>query len=167
MKTLKLTMHRELDVYKCPLCENLVEIIDPHGIELVCCGRSMVKEVVKKAKIGMYPHAIIIAKTYNGVHVSVGRPLHPMDKDHRIIWIELISHDKIVRQVLRPGDFPAATFNVPAERVSVRAYCNEHGLWRCLASDFRIVSTAGSKTCWSRQWFGSNIDRDVALRQEC
>ena len=164
MKTLKLTMHRELDVYKCPLCENLVEIIDPHGVGLVCCGRSMIREVVKKAKIGMYPHSIIIAKTYNGVHVSVGRPLHPMDDEHRILWIELIAHDKIVRQVLRPGDFPAAIFNVPAERISVRAYCNEHGLWSCLASDFKIIPITCQKADWPVECSGPGGDRDVAFR---
>ncbi len=167
MKTLKLTMQSELDVFKCSVCEKLVEIIDPQGVELSCCGRSMVPQAIQKAKIGMYPHSIIIANTHNGMHVSVGRPLHCMDNEHRLLWIELIAHDKIHRQLLRPGDFPAATFDVIAESATVRAYCNNHGLWSCEASDFRLTPSVSSQTRSPRRWFGSNADMNGSLAKQC
>ena len=51
--------------------------------------------------------------------------------DHQTIeWIEIIADGKAYRQFLKPGDAPEATFNIEAEQVTAREYCNLHGLWK-------------------------------------
>ncbi|MBE9569829.1 MAG: desulfoferrodoxin, partial [Proteobacteria bacterium] len=55
---------------------------------------------------------------------------HPMEEKHYIEWIEVISDGKAYRQFLNPGDVPEAGFDIDAEQVTARAYCNIHGLWK-------------------------------------
>ena len=49
---------------------------------------------------------------------------------HYAVWIELIADGRIYRQFLNPGDKPRAALRARAEEVSLRAYCNLHGLWK-------------------------------------
>jgi superoxide reductase len=37
---------------------------------------------------------------------------------------------KAYRQFLKPGEAPEATFDIKADRVIAREYCNIHGLWK-------------------------------------
>jgi superoxide reductase len=53
-----------------------------------------------------------------------------MEEKHYIEWIELIADGKVHRAMLKPGDKPEAVFHVDAARVTVREYCNLHGLWK-------------------------------------
>jgi superoxide reductase len=38
--------------------------------------------------------------------------------------------DKAYRRFLNPGEAPEATFALQADKVTARAYCNLHGLWK-------------------------------------
>ena len=53
-----------------------------------------------------------------------------MDDDHYIEWIEVIVGNKNYFAFLSPGDKPEAFFHVDEGKVTVRAYCNLHGLWK-------------------------------------
>lgn len=54
-----------------------------------------------------------------------------MTEEHYIQWIEVINGPWVNRYYLKPGDAPRAEFFVPAgENLTVRAYCNLHGLWK-------------------------------------
>ncbi|NVM23913.1 MAG: hypothetical protein HWN68_19310 [Desulfobacterales bacterium] len=53
-----------------------------------------------------------------------------MVEKHYIEWIEVIADGNAYRQFLKPGDVPEATFNIAAEHVTSREYCNLHGLWK-------------------------------------
>lgn len=75
-------------------------------------------------------HVPVVEKVSGGVKVTVGSVLHPMEEKHYIEWIEIIADGKAYRQFLKPGDVPEATFNVDAQDISVREYCNLHGLWK-------------------------------------
>ena len=44
--------------------------------------------------------------------------------------VELVADGKAYRQFLKPGEAPEATFNIDAEQVTAREYCNLHGLWK-------------------------------------
>ena len=65
-----------------------------------------------------------------GKKVKVGNIPHPMTEEHYIEWIELhADNDKVYIEFLKPGKNPEASFQVEAQKVVAKEYCNLHGLW--------------------------------------
>jgi superoxide reductase len=122
-----------LEIYKCEICGNIVEVLHVGGGELVCCGQPMVIQVENAVDTSKEKHVPVIEKTGNGVLVKVGSVPHPMEEKHYIEWIELIIDDKDYRRFLKPGDKPEVFFEVTGGSVSTREYCNLHGLWTAKA----------------------------------
>ena len=120
------------EVYKCNVCGNMVEVVHAGGGELVCCGQPMEKMVEKTEDAGQEKHVPIIEKTPTGVKVRVGSVPHPMELKHYLEWIEVAAEGRICRKSLKPGDLPEAEFEIRADRVTARVYCNLHGLWRSI-----------------------------------
>jgi superoxide reductase len=75
-------------------------------------------------------HVPVIEATATGFVVKVGSVAHPMEEKHYIQWIQLIADGHAYRQFLEPGQSPEASFNIQADQVSAREYCNLHGLWK-------------------------------------
>ena len=123
-------MASKLEIYKCNLCGNIVEVLHGGDGELVCCGEPMQKLAENTTDAAKEKHVPVIEKVDGGYKVSVGSVLHPMVEDHYIEWIELLADGKAYRQFLKPGDEPIATFGVEASNVSAREHCNKHGLWK-------------------------------------
>ncbi|MFN4133816.1 MAG: desulfoferrodoxin [Candidatus Hadarchaeales archaeon] len=117
-------------VYKCNVCGNIVEVLYVGGGTLVCCNQPMELLVEKIQDIGMEKHVPVIEKTATGVKVKVGSIPHTMEEKHYIEWIELTTDGAVYRKFLKPGDKPEAEFEVKAEKLGAREYCNIHGLWR-------------------------------------
>lgn len=122
-------MVERLQVYKCDVCGNIVEVLTAGGGELVCCGKPMENLVAKTADQGKEKHVPVIEKVEGGIKVKVGSVPHPMEDKHYIEWIEVIADGKAYRQFLKPGQAPEAVFHITAENVRVREHCNIHGLW--------------------------------------
>jgi superoxide reductase len=118
------------EIYKCALCGNIVEVLHAGDGELVCCGQPMELFQEKTEDIGKEKHIPIIEKTELGVRVKVGSIPHPMEEKHYIEWIEIIVDGNVYRKFLKPGDKPEAEFEIKAERIKAREYCNLHGLWK-------------------------------------
>jgi len=123
-------MAQRLQIYKCAVCGNIVEVIYGSSGELVCCGQPMELLDEKTADAATEKHVPVIEKIDGGYKVTVGSTLHPMEEKHYIEWIELLTDGKAYRQFLYPGDAPEATFYVEADSVTAREYCNVHGLWK-------------------------------------
>lgn len=117
-------------IYKCNVCGNIVEIIHPGQGELVCCGKPMELQQPQTQDEGQEKHVPIIEKENNKIKIKVGSQLHPMEEGHYIEWIELITEDQICRKRLNPSDQPEAEFNLSANSVQARIYCNIHNLWQ-------------------------------------
>jgi len=117
-------------VYKCDLCGNSVEVLFAGGGELVCCKQPMRLLLENTVDASREKHVPVIEKTDKGFLVKVGSVPHPMEEKHYIVWIELIADGKSYRQFLKPGDKPEASFEVKAQLVEAREYCNLHGLWK-------------------------------------
>ena len=122
-------MAAKLEIYKCMVCGNIVEVLHGGQGELVCCGRPMTKLVAKTADEGKEKHVPVIEKTATGIKVKVGSVAHPMEENHFIEWVEILADGKVYRQFLDPGQAPEAVFAVQAEDVTAREHCNKHGLW--------------------------------------
>jgi superoxide reductase len=123
-------MAERLEVYKCDLCGNIVEVLHGGKGELVCCGKPMVHLVENTVDAAKEKHVPVIEKIAGGVKVKVGEVAHPMEQKHWIEWVEIIADGKTYRQYLNPGDAPEATFAVEANQITAREYCNIHGFWK-------------------------------------
>ena len=120
----------KLQVYRCNVCGNIVELVHAGVGELVCCNQPM--ELLKEntTDAATEKHVPVIEKVDGGFKVKIGEVAHPMEEKHYIEWIELIADGKAYRQFLKPGEAPEAFFRVDADNVSAREYCNLHGLWK-------------------------------------
>jgi len=123
-------MTKKLQIYKCEVRGNMVEVLHEGKGELVCCGQPMKLYEENTVDAAKEKHVPVIEKVEGGYKVKVGSVAHPMEEKHYIEWIELITDGKAYRQFLHPGEAAEAVFKVEAEDVTVRAYCNLHGLWQ-------------------------------------
>ena len=123
-------MAERLQVYKCDLCGNIVEVLHGGGGELVCCGQPMKLFTENTVDAAKEKHVPVIEKVDGGYKVKVGDVAHPMEEKHYIEFVELIADGKVYRQFLNPGEAPEAVFCIEAAQVSAREYCNLHGLWK-------------------------------------
>jgi superoxide reductase len=123
-------MTARLQVYKCEVCGNIVEVLHAGKGELVCCKQPMKLFVENTVDAAKEKHVPVVERTAHGIKVTVGSVPHPMEEKHYIEWIEIIADGKAYRQFLNPGDAPEATFNIAAQQVTAREYCNLHGLWK-------------------------------------
>ena len=123
-------MTERLQVYKCEVCGNMVEVIHTGGGTLVCCGQNMRLLKEGETDAATEKHVPVIEKADGGIKVTVGSVAHPMQEDHFIEWIEVIVDGKAYRQFLNPGEAPEAFFAVDGGQLTAREYCNLHGLWK-------------------------------------
>ncbi len=120
----------KLQVYRCELCGNIVEILHVGGGELVCCSQPMKLLEENTVDASREKHVPVVERDKGGVLVRVGSVIHPMEEKHYIEWIEVIADGRVLRQFLKPGDKPEALFKTEAKEIIVREYCNLHGLWK-------------------------------------
>jgi len=119
-----------MQVYKCEICGNIVEVLHTGAGELVCCNKPMVLMEEKTADVTTEKHVPVVEKVENGYKVTVGSTLHPMMEKHYIEWIQILADGKAYRTFLKPGMEPITVFCIGAEKVKAREYCNIHGLWK-------------------------------------
>ena len=126
-------MSKRLEVYKCALCGNIVEVVHAGDGELVCCGEPMALLTENTVDAAKEKHVPVIEKVAGGYKVTIGSVPHPMEEKHYIEWIELIADGKAYRQFLKPGEVATTVFCVEAASVTARELCNLHGLWSAAA----------------------------------
>jgi superoxide reductase len=117
-------------IYRCEHCGNVVSVIEAAGPEVHCCGEAMKLLEEKTATVeGKEKHVPVIEREGD---VKVGSFPHPMDEDHYIELVQLVSQDGIVMgKRFKPGDKPEIRFHCSEEikGLKARALCNKHGLW--------------------------------------
>ncbi len=123
-------MAAKLEVYKCSICGNIVEVTHGGDGDLICCGEPMKQLAENTTDAAQEKHVPVIEKVDGGYRVTIGSVEHPMTDEHYIEWIELLAGDTAYRAFLKPGQPPQATFMIDAVQVSAREYCNLHGLWK-------------------------------------
>jgi superoxide reductase len=124
-------MAEKLEIYKCELCGNMVEVVHGGKGELVCCGQPMKCFIENTVDAAKEKHVPVVEPAADGIKVKVGAVPHPMEEKHYIEWVEVIdAAGKAYRQFLAPGQTPEATFCLKGGVVTAREYCNIHGLWK-------------------------------------
>ena len=123
-------MTKKLEVYKCEICGNIVELIHEGKGALVCCGQPMKLYTENTVDAAREKHVPVLLKVAGGIKVKVGSIAHPMEEKHYIEWVEIIADGRAYRQFLKPGDSPEALFNLEADQIIAREFCSLHGLWK-------------------------------------
>lgn len=125
------------EVYKCNICGNVVEVLEAGEGTLVCCGQDMelIKEKEQDTQIDQEQelkdkHIPVIEKKDNKVIVTISKNEHPMTKEHHIKWIEVSIDGSIYMKKLNPEDTPVLEIKGSGKKISARALCNIHGLWK-------------------------------------
>ena len=127
-------MTEKLELYKCEICGNIVEVVINGEGQLVCCGQDMqlIREQTNVEEMLNEKHVPIIERTEDGVNIKVGTLPHPMLPEHYIMFIEAISADKryIKRKYLYPNEEASMSIKCGCENICAREWCNVHGLWK-------------------------------------
>lgn len=118
--------------YKCSECDAILECITPQCCDdLMCCGEPMTLLKANEMITLEEKHMPVVKREGNNLTVCIGRVLHPMSKEHSILWVVVKGKYFEQRVNLKKGDDPIAIFEVPERMaVTVYAYCNLHGLWK-------------------------------------
>ena len=121
---------KRLELYKCEICGNIVEVLNAGGPPLVCCGEKMKLQEENTVDAAKEKHVPVIEVGNGQITVKIGSVPHPMEEKHYIQWVELIADGKAYLQFLKPGGEPKAVFPITASKVTAREYCNLHGHWK-------------------------------------
>lgn len=122
-------MKENVRFYKCPICGNVVGLIDGNMEHVTCCGKPMELMVANTSDGAVEKHVPTYEKVDNELVVRVGEVEHPMDKDHYIMWIAQVSDNRTTRVRLFPEQSTETRFPYIPNSI-IYAYCNKHGLWK-------------------------------------
>lgn len=125
-------MAEKMNLYKCDICGNIVEVVIDGAGTLVCCGEDM-KLLTPNTEDGAAEKHVPVVEHLNTSHViKVGSMPHPMEKEHYIQFIEVISNDNryVKRKYLYPNEEPEMIIKcLEQDDFEAREYCNVHGLY--------------------------------------
>ncbi len=125
-------MTKKLELYKCNVCGNLVQILVSGVGELVCCGEVM-KSITAKNSDDIElteKHSPVFEQDENG-EVVVKVVKHPMVNEHYIMFVETISatQDEIKIKYFYPENEVIMKSCIDDNNQTAQSYCNIHGLY--------------------------------------
>jgi superoxide reductase len=125
-------MTKLLQIYKCSVCGNIVEVVFASAGELVCCDHPMELMTENSVDASLEKHVPVFKQESDTLTVKVGSIAHPMEENHYIEWIEVIDENgRVLKKFLKPGESPEADFCIKTKnKLIVREYCSIHGLWK-------------------------------------
>lgn len=117
--------------YKCPICGNIIQIIEGDISHITCCGKVMEEMKASMQDGAIEKHVPVYDIVEDEIFVRIGEINHPMEKDHYIMWVALVAEDRVINVKLYPEQDPSV--RLPYIKGStIYAYCNKHGLWKTL-----------------------------------
>ena len=118
--------------FVCETCGNIIAMVKPSGVPVVCCGQKMKEIVPNTTDASQEKHVPVWKQEGNLVKVQVGSVAHPMIAAHSIEWVSLQTKAGNQRKALVVDGAPEVTFALTEgdEVEAVYAYCNLHGLWK-------------------------------------
>lgn len=123
---------KELVMYRCNICGNLICMIEDSGVVPECCGEEMTRITANTEDASAEKHVPVMRREGVNVQILVGGLPHPMTPQHHISMIFLLTNKGVYMHRLTPDDAAEAIFNIRLDEdvISVYAWCNVHGLWK-------------------------------------
>ena len=122
-------MKENIKFYICPICGNIIEVIENNTDNITCCGKKMKELVANTEDAAVEKHVPVYEKVEDEIVVKVGSIEHPMEKEHYIMWIAEVTENRVVRVKLYPEQATETRFPyIP--KSTLYAFCNKHGLWK-------------------------------------
>lgn len=119
----------KLQIYKCNICGNLVQILQEGDGNLVCCGKEMELMGIQ------YDTNELGEKHTPKIEIKEGKKFvnvfgHPMSEEHYIQFIETYTRDKkeLHLKFFNPNESPEMEAKLEGDFNSIE-YCNIHNLW--------------------------------------
>lgn len=126
---------KEIEIFVCRICGNVVVRLNDGGTSMVCCGKKMerlqaISDAFMDDKL-LEKHLPVVNLVEDKVTVQVGSLPHVMVDSHFIEWVLLHVRTGFQMHYFKVEDFPYYEFLVNGEDtpIAVYAYCNIHGLW--------------------------------------
>ena len=122
----------DVKFYKCNVCGNVAVKLTDSGVKMVCCSEEMTELIPNSDDTAaLEKHVPVVTQNTREIEVKVGSVDHPMNPEHFIQWIYLVTNKNNYSRRLTPGEAPVAKFNLSEDEMMIRAYeyCNLHGLW--------------------------------------
>lgn len=130
-------MKKNVRIFKCMHCGNIINMLDDKGVPVVCCGEKMHELIPGTSDGAAEKHVPVVTVEKNAdgttkVSVVVGSVTHPMTPEHYIGFILIETEKGVQYKVLDPAGTPEACFTLCKDDGFVAAYeyCNLHGLWK-------------------------------------
>ena len=120
---------KEVKYYRCPICGNVIEIVNGNINMVKCCGATPVLMEANTVDAAVEKHVPVYEIEGEEIVVKVGEVIHPMEDAHYITFITLVTNDRVIRVDLKPGDEPVVRLPYVSGSV-IYEYCNLHGLWK-------------------------------------
>lgn len=114
--------------YKCPICGNIIYVVEGNEKLVKCCGQSLEELIPNTVDAATEKHVPVCKIEGEKLTVTVGEVEHPMTSEHYIMFIAQVAGGTVNIVKLNPSDKPTATFPY-IENATIYAYCNLHGLW--------------------------------------
>ncbi len=122
-------MEENVRFYKCPICGNVIGLINGDSKHITCCGKEMIAMTGNECDGATEKHVPVCEKVGDEIVVKVGEVEHPMEEDHYITWIAQVTDKQTTRVRLNPGQSTETKFKYIPNSI-IYAYCNKHGLWK-------------------------------------
>lgn len=121
---MQLKFYKSADKNDCVIkvFEHNALVVSPDGLE----------ELVPDSTDGATEkHVPVVEVSGDHIHVNVGSADHPMQAEHYIQFIALVTDEMYEIHTLEPGNNPSTDFYIGRgdHPQAVYAYCNIHGLW--------------------------------------
>ena len=122
-------MTKHLELYRCEICGNIVQVMKEGFGELVCCNKPMTLVTLhQKVEEKQEKHVPYFTEDNK---IQIGSELHPATVEHHIDFIQTVSEDKmrVITTFLHQTEEPVSELYEPDEHFKAYEYCNIHGLW--------------------------------------
>ena len=122
-------MKEKVNYFKCPICGNVIEVVNGDINRLKCCNKELELLIANTTDGALEKHVPVYEINNNEIIIKVGEVIHPMEEKHYIMWINLVTDNKVIRVSLKPGDEPIIRLPYIKDSI-IYEYCNLHGLWK-------------------------------------
>ena len=114
--------------YICDICGKVIEIINDTKVPTICCGEAMSLLEANTSEGAIEKHIPVYEIKDKEIIIKVGANEHPMEEDHYIMWVAMVTDNTTNRVQL----LPRQTVEVEMDYIkgsTIYAYCDKHGLW--------------------------------------